>query len=72
MLLYTVVLLTFWCICFGILVSCTVDVIHAVCGNIWNFLFSHVEFYFCWFDTDHFLYKPLELLYSFIEFYFGD
>jgi len=23
-----------------------VDVIHAVCGNIWNFLLSPMEFYF--------------------------
>jgi len=42
---------------------------------MWKYLeFSviHVEFYFCWFDTDHFSYKALELLYSFIEIYFGD
>jgi len=49
-----------------------VDVIHAECGNIWNYLYNQVEFYFCWFDTDHFLYKVLRLLYVYVEFYFGD
>ena len=30
--------------------------------------FSRVEFYFCCFDTGHFLYKVFELLYSYVGF----
>jgi len=29
-----------------------------------NFLYSHVEFYVLWFDTDHILCKTLEVLYG--------
>jgi len=76
-LLYIVVVLTFllgmWLIYIYIyrliyistcLVSSIFDVIHAECGNILILLYSRVEFYFCWFESDHFLYKFFELLCS--------
>jgi hypothetical protein len=53
---------------YSFLVSCIVDIIHAECGNILILLYSRMEFYFCWFDTDQFLYKIFELLYSTVGF----
>jgi hypothetical protein len=62
-LLYIFVVLTIWGYMFDIyiyqpcFVSCIIDVIHAEIGNILILLYSGVEFYFCWFETDNFLCK---------------